>query len=133
MGRCSSIWNLKKGELEQAAGKNKNSRTRQGREVLLLFDITDRKKDGSQMTSEAGEIMEKLKEKKAEYVASTDSFANFGDIDDRIINEVVGLERYGWVRFQGSGVNLTQYFGSSSHQYMPSGSQSQAKVLRLRD
>ncbi|KAH1098179.1 hypothetical protein J1N35_015100 [Gossypium stocksii] len=61
---------------------------------LQLFDITHRKKDGSPMTSEAGEIMEKLKEKKAEYeaIASTDS-----------------------------------------SQYMPSESQAQAEVQRLRD
>ncbi|KAH1097056.1 hypothetical protein J1N35_013977 [Gossypium stocksii] len=129
-------------ELEQAAGKNKNSRTRQGREEassgqkvgrLQLFDITHRKKDGSPITSEAGEIMEKLKEKKAKYEASTDSSTNFGDIDDKIINEVVGPERYGWVRFQGSSVNPTQYFGSSSQEYMLSGSQSQAEVQRLKD
>ncbi|KAL1182956.1 hypothetical protein V6Z11_A02G148800 [Gossypium hirsutum] len=74
--------------------------------------------------------MEKLKDKKAEYeaTASTDSSVNFEDIDNRIINEVLGPERYGRVRFQGSGVNPTQYFGSTSHQYMPSGSQNQAKV-----
>ncbi|KHG24944.1 Transcriptional repressor TUP1 [Gossypium arboreum] len=36
---------------------------------LQLFDITHRKKDGSPMTSEAGEIMEKLNDKKAEYEA----------------------------------------------------------------
>ncbi|PPS18409.1 hypothetical protein GOBAR_AA02174 [Gossypium barbadense] len=61
-------------ELEQAAGKNKNSRTWQGQEEvksgqkggrLQLFEVTHRKKDGSPMTSEAREIMEKLKEKKA--------------------------------------------------------------------
>ncbi|MFQ6624053.1 hypothetical protein Gotur_004261 [Gossypium turneri] len=42
---------------------------------LQVFDITHRKKDGSPMTSEAVEIMEKLKEKKAEYeaIASNDS------------------------------------------------------------
>ncbi|XP_052885296.1 uncharacterized protein LOC128293804 [Gossypium arboreum] len=87
------------------------------------------------MTSEATEIMEKLKDKKAEYEATalTDSSVNFEDIDNRIINEVLGPERYGRVRFQGSGVNSTQYFGSTSHQYMPSGSQSQAKVQRLKD
>ncbi|PPS05243.1 hypothetical protein GOBAR_AA15420 [Gossypium barbadense] len=41
---------------------------------LQPFEITHRKKDGSPMTSKAGEIM-KLKEKKAEYeaIASTDS------------------------------------------------------------
>ncbi|KAK5811653.1 hypothetical protein PVK06_027007 [Gossypium arboreum] len=87
------------------------------------------------MTSEAGEIMEKLKEKKAEYeaIASSDSSVNLENIDNRIITEVLGLERYGRVRFQGSGVTPTQYFGSSSQQYMPSGSQAQAEVQRLRD
>ncbi|PPR86216.1 hypothetical protein GOBAR_AA34474 [Gossypium barbadense] len=102
---------------------------------LQLFDITHRKKDGTPMSSEAAEIMEKLKDKKAEYeaTASTDSSVNFEDIDNRIINEVLGPERYGRVRFQGFGVNPTQYFGSTSHQYMPSGSQSQAEVQRLKD
>ncbi|PPR96371.1 hypothetical protein GOBAR_AA24284 [Gossypium barbadense] len=102
---------------------------------LQLFDITHRKKDGTPMSSEAAEIMEKLKDKKAEYeaTASTNSSVNFEDIDNRIINEVLGPERYGRVRFQGSGVNPTQYFGSTSHQYMPSRSQSQAEVQRLKD
>ncbi|XP_052882244.1 uncharacterized protein LOC128290577 [Gossypium arboreum] len=87
------------------------------------------------MTSKAGEIMEKLKEKKAEYeaIASTDSSVNLENIDNRIITEVLGPERYGRVRFQGSGVSPTQYFGSGSQQYMPSGSQAQAEVQRLRD
>ncbi|XP_016687453.1 uncharacterized protein [Gossypium hirsutum] len=94
-----------------------------------------RKKDGTPMTSEAAEIMEKLKDKKAKYeaTASIDSFVNFEDIDNRIINEVLGPERYGRVRFQGSGVNTTQYFGSTSHQYMPSRSKSQAEVQKLKD
>ncbi|KAG8481198.1 hypothetical protein CXB51_026013 [Gossypium anomalum] len=93
------------------------------------------KKDGSPMTSEAGEIMEKLKDKKAEYeaTASTDSSVNLENIDNRIITEVLGPERYGRVRFQGSGVTPTQYFGSGSQQYMPSGSQAKAEVQRLRD
>ncbi|KAK5840210.1 hypothetical protein PVK06_009097 [Gossypium arboreum] len=45
---------------------------------LQLFQITHRKKDGSPMTSEAKEIMEKLKEKKAksEAIASTDCSVN---------------------------------------------------------
>ncbi|PPR98674.1 hypothetical protein GOBAR_AA21993 [Gossypium barbadense] len=99
---------------------------------LQLFEITHKKKDGSPMTSETGEIMEKLKEKKAEYeaMASTDSSVNLENIDNRIINEVLGPKRYGRVRFQGSGVTPTQYFGSGSQQYMPSGSQAQAEVQR---
>ncbi|XP_052876847.1 uncharacterized protein LOC128283471 [Gossypium arboreum] len=87
------------------------------------------------MTSEAGEIMEKLKEKKAEYeaIASTDSSVNLENIDNKIITKVLGPERYDRVRFQGSGVTPTQYFGSGFQQYMPSGSQAQAEVQRLRD
>ncbi|XP_052489961.1 uncharacterized protein LOC105799338 [Gossypium raimondii] len=87
------------------------------------------------MTSEAAEIMEKLKDKKAEYeaIASSDSFVHLDDIDNQIITEVLDPERYGRVRFQGSFVNQTQYFGSNSEQYMPSGSQAQAEVQRLRD
>ncbi|PPR93380.1 hypothetical protein GOBAR_AA27294 [Gossypium barbadense] len=100
-----------------------------------VAETLDEKKDGTPMSSEAAEIMEKLKDKKAKYeaTASTDSSVNFEDIDNRIINEVLGPERYGRVRFQGSGVNPTQYFGSTSHQYMPSGSQSQDEVQRLKD
>ncbi|PPR95944.1 hypothetical protein GOBAR_AA24720 [Gossypium barbadense] len=61
---------------------------------LQLFDITHRKKDGTPMTFEAAEIMEKLKDKKAEYeaTASTNSSVNFEDIDNIIINEVLGPE-----------------------------------------
>ncbi|MFQ6637556.1 hypothetical protein Gotur_013637, partial [Gossypium turneri] len=85
-------------ELEQAAGKNRNSLTQlelsSGQKVgrLQLFDITHRKKDGSPMTSEAAEIMEKLKDKKAEYeaIASSDSSVNIDDIDNRIITEFLG-------------------------------------------
>ncbi|KHF99099.1 Matrix metalloproteinase-21 [Gossypium arboreum] len=95
-------------ELEQVAGKNKNSHTRQGQEEvssgqkvrrLQLFEITHRKKDRSPMTSEVREIMEKLKGKKAEYeaIASTDSSINLENIDNRIITKVLGLERYGRV------------------------------------
>ncbi|MFQ6645980.1 hypothetical protein Gotur_018844 [Gossypium turneri] len=84
------------------------------------------------MTSEAAEIMEKLKDKKAEYeaFASSDSFVHLDDIDNQIITEVLGPKRYGRVRFQGSFVNPTQYFGSSSQQCMPSESQAQAEVQR---
>ncbi|MFQ6660353.1 hypothetical protein Gotur_028922, partial [Gossypium turneri] len=79
--------------------------------------------------------MEKLKDKKAVYeaIASSDSSVHLDDVDNRIITEVLGPEMYGQVRFQGSFVNPTQYFGSSSQQYMPSGSQAQVEVQRLRD
>ncbi|MFQ6666374.1 hypothetical protein Gotur_032742 [Gossypium turneri] len=87
------------------------------------------------MTTEDVEIMEKLKDKRAEYEAiySSDSSINLDDIDSRIITEVLGPKWYGQVRFQGYFVNPTQYFGSSSQQYMPSVNQAQAEVQRLRD
>ncbi|KHG19556.1 hypothetical protein F383_07616 [Gossypium arboreum] len=68
------------------------------------------------MTTKTTKIMEKLKDKKAEYetIASSDSSVNLDDIDNQIITKVLGPERYGRVRFQGSCVNPTQYFGSSS-------------------
>ncbi|KAK5825697.1 hypothetical protein PVK06_020555 [Gossypium arboreum] len=82
------------------------------------------------MTTEAAEIMEKLNDKRAKYeaITSSDSSVNLDDIDNQIITEVLGPERYGRVRFQGSFVNSTQYFGSSSQQYMPSANQAQAEV-----
>ncbi|MFQ6646000.1 hypothetical protein Gotur_019387 [Gossypium turneri] len=85
------------------------------------------------MTPEAGEILEKLKDKKAEYeaIASSDSSVHLEDIDNRIITEVLGPERYGRVRFHGSFVSPIQYFGSSSQ--LASGSQAQAEVQRLKD
>ncbi|MFQ6626988.1 hypothetical protein Gotur_005524, partial [Gossypium turneri] len=47
------------------------------------------------MTSEVAEIMEKLKDKKAEYkaIASSDSSVNVDDIDNQIITSVLGPER----------------------------------------
>ncbi|PPR89776.1 hypothetical protein GOBAR_AA30905 [Gossypium barbadense] len=132
------FWNSKKGEDRELAGTSNRQKQKfmhttgsisfasvaeaeevlSGQKVrrLQLFEITHRKKYGSHMTSEAGEIMEKLKEKKAEYeaIASTDSSVNLENIDNKIITEVLGPERYGRVRFQGSGVTLTQYFGSGS-------------------
>ncbi|MFQ6664282.1 hypothetical protein Gotur_031456, partial [Gossypium turneri] len=102
---------------------------------LQLFDITHRKKDGSLMTTEAVEILEKLKDKREEYeaMALSDSSVNLDDIDNRVITEVLGLERYGRVQFQGYFVRPTQYFGSSSQQYMSSANQAQAEVHWLRD
>ncbi|MFQ6646298.1 hypothetical protein Gotur_019364 [Gossypium turneri] len=49
---------------------------------------------GSLMTIEVRKIMEKLKDKRAEYeaIASNDSFVNLDDIDNRIITEVLGPE-----------------------------------------
>ncbi|MFQ6667093.1 hypothetical protein Gotur_033226 [Gossypium turneri] len=51
------------------------------------------------MTTEAAEIMEKLKNKRVEYeaMASSDSSINLDDIDNRVSTEVLGPERYGWV------------------------------------
>ncbi|PPR81484.1 hypothetical protein GOBAR_AA39230 [Gossypium barbadense] len=113
------FWNSKKGEDRERVGtssrqKQKFTHTAGSRSFasvakaeevkfgqkirrLQLFEITHRKKDGSPMTSETGEIMEKLNEKKAEYeaIASTDSSVNLENIDNRIITEVLGSERYG--------------------------------------
>ncbi|KAG8493223.1 hypothetical protein CXB51_010565 [Gossypium anomalum] len=146
------FWNSKKGEDRERVGTSSRQKQKfthtagsrsfvsvaEAKEVLSgqkvgrvkLFEIAYRKKDGSPMTSEAGEIMDKLNEKKAEYeaIASTDSFVNLENIDNRIITKVLGPERYGRVRFQGFGVTPTQYFGSGSQQYMPSVSQAQAEV-----
>ncbi|MFQ6648476.1 hypothetical protein Gotur_021434, partial [Gossypium turneri] len=49
------------------------------------FDITHRKKDRFSMTTEAAEIIEKLKDKRAEYeaIASSDSSVNLDNIDNR--------------------------------------------------
>ncbi|PPS02045.1 hypothetical protein GOBAR_AA18609 [Gossypium barbadense] len=109
------FWNSKKGEDRERVGtssrqKQKFTHTagsrsfasvveaeevKSGQKVgrLQLFEITHRKKDGSPMTSEAGETMEK----KAEYeaIASSDSSVNLENIDNRIITEVLGPERYG--------------------------------------
>ncbi|MFQ6649324.1 hypothetical protein Gotur_022903 [Gossypium turneri] len=62
---------------------------------LQLFDIIYRKKDGSPMTTEAAEIMEKLKDKRVEYeaIASSDSSVTLDDIDNQIITEVLGPAR----------------------------------------
>ncbi|MFQ6659943.1 hypothetical protein Gotur_028640, partial [Gossypium turneri] len=54
------------------------------------------------MTSEAVEIMEKLKDKKVEYeaIALSDGSIHLDNIDNQIIIEVLGPERYG--RMQAS-------------------------------
>ncbi|MFQ6669296.1 hypothetical protein Gotur_034605 [Gossypium turneri] len=51
------------------------------------------------MATEAAEIMEKLNDKRVKYeaMASSDSYVNLDDIDNRIITEVLDLERYGRV------------------------------------
>ncbi|MFQ6668211.1 hypothetical protein Gotur_033953 [Gossypium turneri] len=63
--------------------------------LLQLFDITHRKQDRSPVTSEAIEIMGKLKDKMTEYeaIASSDSSVNLDDIDNRIITKVLGPKR----------------------------------------
>ncbi|KAL4335846.1 hypothetical protein GQ457_07G004070 [Hibiscus cannabinus] len=84
---------------------------------IQLFDITHTRKDGSPITSEAAEIMEKLREKRAEYEATAsthNSSVNANDIDNQVIAEVFGPERYGRNRGQGSFVTPIAYFGSSS-------------------
>ncbi|PPR89659.1 hypothetical protein GOBAR_AA31024 [Gossypium barbadense] len=68
------FWNSKKGEDRERVGtssrqKQKFTHTARSRSFASvaeaeLFEIMHRKKDGSPMTSEAGEILEKLKEKK---------------------------------------------------------------------
>ncbi|MFQ6659398.1 hypothetical protein Gotur_028308 [Gossypium turneri] len=95
--------NLKKGE-ELSSGQ------KVGR--LQLFDITHRKKDESPMTSEATEIMEKLKDKKEKHeaVASSDSSVHLDDVDNRIITEVLGPERYGHSNTCLRGVRLKLKF-----------------------
>ncbi|KAK5802763.1 hypothetical protein PVK06_030383 [Gossypium arboreum] len=117
------FWNSKKGEDRERVGTSSRQKQK--------FTHTS----GSRSFAFVAEAEEKLKEKKAEYeaIASSDSSVNLENIDNRIITEVLGPERYGRVRFQGSGVTPTQYFGSGSQQYMLSGSQAQAEVQRLRD
>ncbi|PPS19338.1 hypothetical protein GOBAR_AA01232 [Gossypium barbadense] len=134
------FWNLKKGEdcervgissrqkqkFTHMAGSKSFASVAEAEEVSLgqkvgrlqLFEITHRKKDGSPMTSEAREIMEKLKEKNEEYeaIASTDSSVNLENIDTKLSLKF-------WVLKGTVG----------SQQYMPFGSQAQVEVRRLRD
>ncbi|PPR98745.1 hypothetical protein GOBAR_AA21921 [Gossypium barbadense] len=117
------FWNSKKGEDRERVGTSSQQKQK--------FTHTA----GSRSFASVAEAEEKLKEKKAEYeaIVSSDSSVNLENIDNRIITEVLGPEKYGRVRFQGSSVTPTQYFGSGSQQYMPSGSQAQPEVQRLRD
>ncbi|MFQ6652696.1 hypothetical protein Gotur_024443 [Gossypium turneri] len=127
------FWNSKKGEDRERVGKSSRQKQKfthtagsksfacvaeaeelsTGQKVgrLQLFDITHRKKDGSPMTSEAAEILEKLKDKKAEYeaIASSDSSVHIDDIDNRIITEVLGPERDQMAQMQATTVGqITQ-------------------------
>ncbi|KAK5845396.1 hypothetical protein PVK06_001578 [Gossypium arboreum] len=63
-------------------------------ERLQLFDIIHRKKDGSPMTTEVAEFMEKLKDKRKKYeaIASSDSSVSLDGIDNQTIIEVLGPE-----------------------------------------
>ncbi|GMI71152.1 hypothetical protein HRI_000784500 [Hibiscus trionum] len=126
------FWSSTKGEERERVGELKSGSS-VGR--VQLFDITHTKKDGSAITPEAAEIMAKMKDKKIEFeaTASTNGSANLDDIDNQVIADVLGPERYGRVRCQGSFVTPTKYFGAQSSQYMPSQSRSsQAEVNRLQ-
>ncbi|MFQ6669293.1 hypothetical protein Gotur_034605 [Gossypium turneri] len=114
------FWNSKKGEDRERVGTTSRQKQKfthtvgsksfacvadeeelsSGQKVgrFQLFDITYRKKDGSHMATEAAEIM-KLNDKRVKYeaMASSDSYVNLDDIDNRIITEVLDLERYGRV------------------------------------
>ncbi|KAL4317864.1 hypothetical protein GQ457_18G013130 [Hibiscus cannabinus] len=82
---------------------------------IQLFDIIHTRKDGFPITSEAAEIIVLY-----EATTSTQSFSvNANDINNQVIFEVFGPDRYGRVHGQGSFVTPTKYFGSSSSQYMP--------------
>ncbi|MFQ6653672.1 hypothetical protein Gotur_024945 [Gossypium turneri] len=135
-------WRNHKSTLKKEYFKTKTTLEEKLRNVPLgMLRTSSRQKQkfthttGSKSFPCLAEDEDKLKDKKAEYqaVASSDSSINLDDIDNWIITKVLGPERYGRVRFQGSFVNPTQYFRSSSQQYMPSGSQAQAEVQRLRD
>ncbi|KHG03026.1 Envelope glycoprotein H [Gossypium arboreum] len=94
------FWNSKKGEDCERVGTT-------SRQKQKFMHTT-----GSKSFACVAEDEEKLKDKKEEYeaIASSDSSVNLDNIDNRIITEVLGPERYGQVRFQGSFVNPTQFF-----------------------
>ncbi|KAE8686834.1 Detected protein of unknown function [Hibiscus syriacus] len=66
---------------------------------IKLFDMTHTKKDDTPMTNEAAEIVEKLRDKRAEYEATTSShgIVNADEIENQVINEFLGPEGYGQV------------------------------------
>ncbi|KHG17905.1 Glucose-6-phosphate isomerase [Gossypium arboreum] len=79
--------NSKKGEDHECIGTT-------SRQKQKLMHIA-----GSKSFACVAEDEEKLKDKRAEYeaIASSDSSINLDDIDNRIITEVLGPERYGRV------------------------------------
>ncbi|MFQ6669995.1 hypothetical protein Gotur_035042 [Gossypium turneri] len=88
------FWNSKKGEDSErvrttSRQKQKFTHTAGSKSFACvaddeLFDITHSKKYGSPLTTEAAEIMKKLKNKRAKYeaIASSDSSVNLDDIDN---------------------------------------------------
>ncbi|KAG8501549.1 hypothetical protein CXB51_004022 [Gossypium anomalum] len=119
------FWNSKKGEDRERVGtssrqKQKFTHTAGSKSFASVAeaDITHRKKDGSPMTSEAGEIMEKVKEKKAEYeaIASTDSSVNLENIDNIIITEVLGPESQAQTEVQRLRDQIAQMQASTVEQ-----------------
>ncbi|MFQ6641443.1 hypothetical protein Gotur_014565, partial [Gossypium turneri] len=97
------FWNSKKREDREKVGTTSRQKQK--------FTHTARSKSFACVADDE----EKVKDKRAEYeaIALTDSSVNLDDIDNQIIT-VLGPERYSRVQFQGSFVNPTQYFGSSS-------------------
>ncbi|KAL4367633.1 hypothetical protein GQ457_05G032870 [Hibiscus cannabinus] len=56
--------------------------------------------------------------------APSDGSVNADELDNQVMVDVFGPERYGRVRGKGAFVTPTKYFGTSSSHYMPSQSQS---------
>ncbi|MFQ6621089.1 hypothetical protein Gotur_002468, partial [Gossypium turneri] len=79
------FWNSKKVEDRELVGTSSKQKQKFTHTV------------GSRSFACVAEAEKKLKDNKAEYeaIASTDSSVNFEDIDNKIINEVLGPERYG--------------------------------------
>ncbi|KAL4354069.1 hypothetical protein GQ457_06G009840 [Hibiscus cannabinus] len=78
---------------------------------------------------------DQLRAKRVEYeaAASSDGSVNEDELENQVMADVFGPERYGRVRGKGAFVTPTKYFGSSSSQFMPSQSQSsKAEVSRIK-